>query len=217
MNRAHHVEEALKGVRQITLDEGAWEREWFTIERLGSLLGFRLGEGMTVLDVGCGNRELSAGAARRGIRYVGIDISDGDFEHSPFPVKSKSVDMVVALAFIEHLHNPDNFLRETKRVLRPGGLLFLSTPNWKYSWRYFFDNPAHVHPYTPKALGALADAYDLGDVRLFPGLRVKPLWMYESPFAFQLARLIPTRRPLKGLFSFLGGKASSIFLVARSR
>lgn len=171
---------------------------------------------MTVLDVGCGNRELAAGAVSRSLRYRGIDISDGNFEHSPFPIESASVDLVVALAFIEHLHNPDRFLRETKRVLRPGGLIFISTPNWKYSWRNFFDNPAHVHPYTPKALRALADAYNLGNVKLFPGLRVKPRWMYESPLAFELARLIPSRKPLKGIFSFLGGKATSIFLVARS-
>lgn len=45
------------------------------------------------------------------------------------PFEDRSYDAVVALHVIEHLGCPEAFLREARRVLRPGGLLALATPN----------------------------------------------------------------------------------------
>lgn len=42
---------------------------------------------------------------------------------------SDQFDAIVATEIIEHLENPRNFLREISLVLKPGGLLFLTTPN----------------------------------------------------------------------------------------
>ena len=43
--------------------------------------------------------------------------------------KDKSFDVVTATEVIEHLENPRLFLRDINRVLKPGGLCVLSTPN----------------------------------------------------------------------------------------
>jgi SAM-dependent methyltransferase len=45
------------------------------------------------------------------------------------PLADASVDAITSLQVIEHLWTPDEFLVECARVLRPGGLLVLSTPN----------------------------------------------------------------------------------------
>jgi SAM-dependent methyltransferase len=45
------------------------------------------------------------------------------------PVTDGSTDTAYAGELIEHLYNPDFFLKECRRVLRPGGLLVLTTPN----------------------------------------------------------------------------------------
>ncbi len=48
-------------------------------------------------------------------------------EMLPFP--EQRFDFVISLHMIEHLQRPEDFLRETARVLRPGGILVLATPN----------------------------------------------------------------------------------------
>jgi SAM-dependent methyltransferase len=58
-----------------------------------------------------------------GIRYICADIND------PLPFESGSFDCVVSREGIEHLVTPFTFLGELCRVLQPGGVLFLTTPN----------------------------------------------------------------------------------------
>lgn len=53
---------------------------------------------------------------------------DSDFGNGLIGDETK-FDAVVAIEIIEHLENPFRFVRECAKVLRPGGLLFLTTPN----------------------------------------------------------------------------------------
>ncbi len=48
-------------------------------------------------------------------------------ETLPFP--EQRFDVIISLHMIEHLNRPEDFLRETARVLRPEGILVLATPN----------------------------------------------------------------------------------------
>jgi SAM-dependent methyltransferase len=48
-------------------------------------------------------------------------------ETLPFP--EKRFDFIISLHMVEHLHRPDEFLKEAVRVLRPDGILVLATPN----------------------------------------------------------------------------------------
>lgn len=59
-------------------------------------------------------------------------------------VGDEVVDVVVSFETIEHLPDPAQFLKECRRVLRPGGLLICSTPDrtvYGWGWR----NPYHVY------------------------------------------------------------------------
>lgn len=209
-----HIESKLVALRSEPNDVDRWEREWNTIEILLNHKAISLPSDCSILDIGCGNRGLAVGAARRGMNYRGIDISDGNFEFDAFPVEDSSVDLAVSLALIEHLHNPANLMSEVRRILKPGGVFFLSTPNWKYCKNSFYDNPAHVHPYTPKALHVLFSAYGLKGIEIVPALRNKPASSYFHKYAFQWARMLPFRGSPMPAFSFaqfLYGRATSIF------
>jgi SAM-dependent methyltransferase len=59
------------------------------------------------------------------------------------PCSDASFDAVVAFEIIEHLDQPDAFLRELRRALAPSGLLLISTPNRLY----YTDDRGEVNPF----------------------------------------------------------------------
>ncbi len=110
------------------------------------------GHGRRLLDVGSFPGHLSALAQARGWEVAGlnndiegaepwaafldrcrerkIEILGCEVERDPFPVPTASFDAVLFCELFEHLHwNPFHTLKEIFRVLKPGGLLVLTTPN----------------------------------------------------------------------------------------
>ena len=102
--------------------------------------------GLKVLDAGCGVGYGTAYLAAETSHVTGIDVSDetiayanqryggpltefrvGDLQALEWP--DESFDAVCSFETIEHVHDPDRMLAELARVLRPGGTLFVSTPN----------------------------------------------------------------------------------------
>ena len=61
-------------------------------------------------------------------------------------IESDSVDFVVTFQVIEHIQDDNFFLEEIHRVLKPGGILLLTTPNKLMS---LSRNPWHIREYTP--------------------------------------------------------------------
>jgi SAM-dependent methyltransferase len=101
-------------------------------------------EGATVIDMGCGIGGSSAALHDAGARVLPLDVQldrlskaarrrtglhplAADAARLPFP--DASADVVVMQDMLEHVPDPAGVLREAERVLRPGGLLYLSTPN----------------------------------------------------------------------------------------
>jgi SAM-dependent methyltransferase len=128
-------------------------------------------DGRAVLDAGCGVGYGSAMLARAGAtEVVGVDLSakaveaaaagapsnatflTGDVHALPF--EDDRFDLVVCFEVIEHVEGQDEVIAELARVLAPGGILALSSPNRDV---YPAGNPHHVHEYVPEELrGALA-------------------------------------------------------------
>jgi SAM-dependent methyltransferase len=71
--------------------------------------------------------EISEAQARYGEGRYGLPIFAGTLEAAAFP--AASFDLVHASHLIEHLNSPASFLDEAARILAPGGLLALTTPN----------------------------------------------------------------------------------------
>lgn len=88
------------------------------------------------LDVGCGTqpyRELFTVET-----YVGLEIdspqarirkkADFFYDGKKFPFMDRSFDSVISNQVFEHVFNPDEFLEEIRRVLKPGGTLVMTVP-----------------------------------------------------------------------------------------
>jgi SAM-dependent methyltransferase len=59
----------------------------------------------------------------------GIDWQKHDITQTPLPFSPQSFELVTLFDVLEHLPRPANIIREIYRVLRPGGLFFLTVPN----------------------------------------------------------------------------------------
>ncbi len=74
----------------------------------------------------------------------------------PLPFEDNCFDAVVSFQVIEHIEEDEALVKEIHRVLKPGGVLVLTTPNRTMS---LTRNPWHVREYTPGELKALLNRY----------------------------------------------------------
>ncbi len=150
----------------------AHENYWFRRHEAAYRALAPYAEGAVVLEAGCGEgygADLLAAAAARVLAvdqdaqtvrhaagaYPRLDVLRADLQR--LPLADASVGVVVTLQVIEHLHDQVGFVRECTRVLVPGGLLVMSTPN-RLTFSPGLDapiNPFHTRELAPSELAGL--------------------------------------------------------------
>jgi SAM-dependent methyltransferase len=137
-----------------------------------------------MLDVGCGSGWLAdhfedytgvdgSPDAVRAATAKGRNVTLADVDE-PLPFDEAAFDGAILKDLLEHVHDPVTVVREVTRVLRPGGLVFASSPD---AQRWVWDDYTHRRPFTRKAFRLLfADAgYDverLGYESVMPGTSI---------------------------------------------
>ena len=97
------------------------------------------------------------------------------------------------------------------------GVLIIVTPNFKYSYRSFYDDPTHLRPYTNKSIGSLMELFDFKPLKVVPMLVNKPLFFWKIPFSFYISSILPFKNhQLKNLpfMNFLKGKSTAMISIA---
>ena len=133
-----------------------------------------------VLDAGCGSGYGTAEFATVAASVTAFDISEEAVKAAreqyartgvrwlragceSLPFADGSFDLVVAFEVIEHLERWRELLSEAKRVLKPSGVLLVSTPNKAYYAESRADagpNPFHVHEFNyGEFCSALAEVF----------------------------------------------------------
>jgi len=159
--------------------------------------------GARLLDVGCGVGRFGRAAHARGFDVTGIDLSAKAIAigqpFAPFPLRQSRLedlgevgefDVVTAFEVLEHLADPVATLRSMLSVLRPGGQLFVTVPNWnckevQNSERPEWLPPIHILFFTVSALaraGVLSGLTEVvtGEIQTDPfpvGSRSKARWL----------------------------------------
>lgn len=179
-----------------------------------------------ILDVGCAAGFFMAAAQARGWQAYGIEIAPGMADHARNLTRRPVAQSAVALGlepdslavvtmweYIEHVPDPLGELRQYTKLLAPGGILALSTPNTGYwmavhrpeRWREF-KPPAHVGFFTAATLRQALEAAGLKVILIRPSLARPP----SRPYALDrmlglvgdsLGRGNQRRTPLWWLFS----------------
>ncbi|MDH3858934.1 MAG: bifunctional 2-polyprenyl-6-hydroxyphenol methylase/3-demethylubiquinol 3-O-methyltransferase UbiG, partial [Gammaproteobacteria bacterium] len=105
--------------------------------------------GKNILDVGCGGGILAESLASKGASVTGIDMADLSLEVARMHLHESGLDIdyqlstveafaeqnetrfdiVTCLEMLEHVPDPDSVISAATRLLKPDGLLFLSTIN----------------------------------------------------------------------------------------
>jgi len=130
----------------------------------------------TLLDVGCGGGRFLNRMQKRGWQVEGSDFDEqatqkvtsrygikthvGDLSQCALP--SNSFDAITMSQTIEHLYTPEATIRECLRILKPGGLLVMTTPNvnsiaaaeFGVHWRGW-EAPRHLHLFSVESLQRL--------------------------------------------------------------
>lgn len=138
-------------------------------------------QGATVLDVGCFNGFLVRELLNRGFDAKGVDFNEVAIEFGRMKyglgdrISTQAVedlvppergyDVITLFEVIEHLPSFDRLLGVLSGCLALGGVLIISTPNARMSWRPPLDFPPHhLSRFTPEALRALVRSHGLEDV-----------------------------------------------------
>jgi SAM-dependent methyltransferase len=151
----------------------------------------RLGNGLRVLDVGCGHGIISEHIWKMGNDVTCVDLPTitslahrrrvllvvaADAENLAFA--PNSFDVVLASEVLEHLWNPHGFLDEAYRVLRSNGYLIIEVPEGREGLRW----DSHIQYFTLEGLKQMPGSrFDVCEVK-----RLKPVVGFPTPTIIML-------------------------------
>ncbi len=210
----HHF---LRRGRGIEFDmEAAW-----IVRRLRSATG-------RVLDIGCGIGALVPHIGED--RFIGVDYRPDGLSHTrrqfgrarlcaaradQLPFADASIGAVTAQHLIEHVPAPAEAVREWARVLAPGGVMLVLTPNRRFRDPTVFDDPTHV---------TLFDGPELARLLIGQGLKITdhrtlglPWFRHGSSVAggWRLRRTVIRRAPALSMIPTLRWHGQTLCCVAR--
>lgn len=194
-----------------------------------------------LLDVGCGGGKYlrsmrTLGWKPEGVefnrsavetcRVAGLKVFQGELAEAGFP--DARFDVVTARHVIEHLPAPAAFIGEIHRILKPGGLMVLMTPNSRALGRGWFgvhwfanDIPRHLVLFSPENLARLAERTGFEQVVLRTSSTPKILlnsWDYKFGVRGRPSKKRRLRRLLARPYvaaSVLLGRGDEIFAIFR--
>ena len=132
----------------------------------------------TIIDVGCGTGHFIQCATEKNWKIDGTEISDeaikiarekrqnvikGDI--ASLDLRKEEYDIATLFELMEHAIDPEGIIKKLSYIVRPGGLVYITTPNYNSIMRRFLGNrwgifhKEHLFYFTDKSLTALLSKY----------------------------------------------------------
>ena len=154
-----------------------------------------------MLDIGCGRGEFLKAFTDCGARGYGVDLSDhsknfynnlnlkiADIQNEGIPYPDDYFDITFSKSVIEHFYYPEKIIKETYRILKPGGISIILCPSWEYNYKIYFEDYTHRTPFMRESLRdmQLIHGFEEVSVKFF---RQLPSTWYNSKLFFFLSEL----------------------------
>jgi 2-polyprenyl-3-methyl-5-hydroxy-6-metoxy-1,4-benzoquinol methylase len=151
--------------------------------------------GVRVVDLACGEGYGADVIARRALNVVGVDGNPEAHEHARLRYRARNLkfvrgavetfqhpcDAVSFLQTIEHVQDPGLVLENIKRMLAPGGVAYVSTPNvltLAPKGAEKSGNPWHIREYRAAEFRELCEAH-FGSVEIYGLFHARKLRVHE--------------------------------------
>jgi 2-polyprenyl-3-methyl-5-hydroxy-6-metoxy-1,4-benzoquinol methylase len=178
-------------------------------EQIAQTLAKKVKKGESVLDMGAGQGALAARLHDLGYKVTAVDVNDEDYLIQERDIQFKHVnfddeyelekfianhesqfDVVCGVEVIEHVENPWNYVRGLARLVKPGGLVLITTPNTT-SWLsrlYFLISGTflcfqeqnlsygHINPIAAFELNLIMNRTGLNNVKIESAGTLPPLY-----------------------------------------
>lgn len=175
---------------------------------------FQMKPGMKFLEAGCGRGEFLLNFKKMGLDCHGVDLSQEakifleksgvpvhvcNAEKEKLPFENDTFDIIYNKSFLEHLREPDHFLREAQRVLKPGGLILCLVPDWESNYKIYFDDFTHRTPFTKVSMEDILKICDFEKISVFKFRQLPILWKYPflNYFCALISPFVPVRTKSK--------------------
>jgi SAM-dependent methyltransferase len=176
----------------------------------------------TLVDVGCGAQPYRK-LVSRNATYIGIDSVAAKeafgyetpdtryYDGFTWPLDDASVDVVLSTETLEHVPEPENFLREALRVLRPGGTLILTVP-FAARWHFI---PFDFWRFTPSGIERLFTQGGFSDTDVYARGNAVTVAAYKCLAVMAVFVLPQTASPLRSLaYRVVGLALLPLFLTS---
>ena len=160
----------------------------------------------TTLEIGASTKGRTTSLAKLCKKLIGVELMPerkpknrsnikylvGDWQQLSKIMKPNSIDIVVSSHVIEHVQNDLTSLNELYKVLKPGGVALINTPNRKRLVRSFiemfteervFPYAEHVREYTESDLTTLIKKSRFKTYKIIPvvfGIHAGPVYVYNE-------------------------------------
>jgi SAM-dependent methyltransferase len=149
---------------------------------------FQINKGSLILDTGCGRKEYINIFENNGMNMWGVDLENYDgkkvykvnLETGKLPFPDNYFDCVYGKSILEHIHNPQSYVKETYRVLKPGGKFIVLVPDGITCLYTYMMDHTHQKYYVKESVVDLLKIHGYKDVMAQEFFQLPIVWKYPA-------------------------------------